>query len=638
MDREFSFEEETPEDDDFMRFYKKYRPMSPSVQGSGGLVRTSSVSTRTSSYASSPNFSEQRAVQRSKPPKLAKLKDKFQSWCRSAGGSTSVRSTSTVSRMPRSKSAVNSDEDVASLSMSSSTSPLQGLSGMLADKMTFSNSSQRSSLINGGNLTEETPSSRDSGHSSGGSPDLGGVRKRRGIAPPLPPKRPNGMMNGGGDWYRRHYYQPGNIYGDRDSVYSFQTARLDNRYPHDDTRSHYGFYDAVSSYPNNSLYQDQVEEEQTPLECWTPYPKRSFDAIKDNEPYFGVEGSPCRKRPCQSEYGSQAQLATSSSPAAPPAPPNKMSVILTRLWIISKAILLSTSFCLFIFLLNFTWRSYRCDSDRTKNLDMDLFQSRLSSQLFGQHLAEESIISALNDFVSSPHSVNVLVLIGWLGVGKTYTTSLLKESFPLTDNTHSFSVPLHFAKNSDNYLFLDDLSLLISRSCGHSLVLFDDLDAENKEEINQIEKFIYRLTNSRLASRSNGTLVVISSNLGGRAINHYVLEMMKQQGSHRRSSLTQSEIMRALDESGVDLTFMQRLKRQSEIKTTIVPYLPLTREQLRQCVRHEFHKQGRDAVDSDVDAIVEDVGFSSSDFPVISKTGCKRIATKVDYFLGGQDP
>ena len=79
------------------------------------------------------------------------------------------------------------------------TSPMSGLTVMLSDKMTFSSSNNSTATSLGhqsGSEGEVDSQSRDSGHSSGGSPDLGGLRKRR-SAPPQP------LLNYGRDWYHQ---------------------------------------------------------------------------------------------------------------------------------------------------------------------------------------------------------------------------------------------------------------------------------------------------------------------------------------------------------------------------------------------------------------------------------------------------
>jgi hypothetical protein len=112
-------------------------------------------------------------------------------------------------------------------------------------------------------------------------------------------------------------------------------------------------------------------------------------------------------------------------------------------------------------------------------MDVSTLDAVLKSNVIGQNLAVREIVDAIGDFYNRPadsqSSVLVLYLLGWLGTGKTLTTSLLKSQFPVSSNVHVFSVPVHFASglNSRNNLHvLDDLAEHVKRSCGYSMVNF----------------------------------------------------------------------------------------------------------------------------------------------------------------------
>ena len=137
-----------------------------------------------------------------------------------------------------------------------------------------------------------------------------------------------------------------------------------------------------------------------------------------------------------------------------------------------------------------------------------------------------------------------------------------------------------------------------------------------------------------MSGRSNGTLVVVTSNAGGAAINRFVLERMRSGSS--RDEITRAELMSALEDTRMPL--LDAARRQPGVKARVLPFLPLSRAHVRRCARREIVSQGLDATETDVDAVVSGLGFFDDDFPVLAKTGCKQVAGKVDVFLGGQDP
>ena len=111
-----------------------------------------------------------------------------------------------------------------------------------------------------------------------------------------------------------------------------------------------------------------------------------------------------------------------------------------------------------------------------QKIDISTLDAVLQANVIGQNLAVTQIVGALGNFYKRPDSsgsVLVLYLIGWIGTGKTMTSSLLKSQFPVSSNVHVFNVPVHFASglnSGNNFHILDDLSEHVKRSCGYSMV------------------------------------------------------------------------------------------------------------------------------------------------------------------------
>lgn len=62
-----------------------------------------------------------------------------------------------------------------------------------------------------------------------------------------------------------------------------------------------------------------------------------------------------------------------------------------------------------------------------------------------------------------------------------------------------------------------------------------------------------------------------------------------------------------------------------------VPFLPLERMHVRQCVKALSEK--RYLTDKDIDSVVDKMTFWPEGVEIYSKTGCKRVAQKVDILL-----
>ena len=61
------------------------------------------------------------------------------------------------------------------------------------------------------------------------------------------------------------------------------------------------------------------------------------------------------------------------------------------------------------------------------------------------------------------------------------------------------------------------------------------------------------------------------------------------------------------------------------------------RDHVRQCIIRELSASGASVNGAEVNAILDDLAFFSDNFPVFSKTGCKKVSSKVDLLLGNRN-
>jgi len=67
----------------------------------------------------------------------------------------------------------------------------------------------------------------------------------------------------------------------------------------------------------------------------------------------------------------------------------------------------------------------------------------------------------------------------------------------------------------------------------------------------------------------------------------------------------------------------------------VIPYLPLTREHIRSCIKSELRSSGATMTGQEINNILDHVQFFSKELPIFAKTGCKKISSKVVMALGG---
>ncbi len=589
--------DEENDEDDFARYYRQFRrPGSSSTVASGSVA--SSVNGGGLAKAASNIWERALTLRRRRRPRQpSQVKSHSSETSSSAGGN-------------------------GGFGGSASLSPLGGLSGMLSDKMTISSSSPSSH-------DEVDAISRDSGHSSGGAtPDL---RKRHSTPQPNPFFR---------DWHATPEMTEG-----------YETAR--------DLIDPVDVMLQATSYSKSKIQAMDIASLPSRMRSWSPdvfaSGKRKVETCRDDLIFTNtVQHSPMRKSrklipPNVSSRTPEDSPDIHSEDQGRQGPRNgKIPLVLSRLCLLVQTLVMTLSCCLVVFIGFFAWRTYNCDTHRQLGIDLDVTKRLLQENLFGQHIAHQQILSELELFADAASkggsNVLVLVLVGWVGGGKTYATSLLRRSFSVAENIHWFSVPLHFAQDQPSHLrFLDDLAVHVSESCGLSLVVFDDVDAASDASIEAMGNFFVAMkaitAAQQLASRpnssssNNGTLVLVTSNAGGAVINKRVLEAMRR--GEPRNSLNASQVLASEDLASSPLRPLVKRLRDSDIRVSFVPFLPLARDHVRACVR----SQAQEALtDEEVEKVLAEMSFFAKDFPVLSKTGCKQVAAKVNVVLGRHDP
>lgn len=65
----------------------------------------------------------------------------------------------------------------------------------------------------------------------------------------------------------------------------------------------------------------------------------------------------------------------------------------------------------------------------------------------------------------------------------------------------------------------------------------------------------------------------------------------------------------------------------------LVPFLPLKKHHVKQCVANEVARQGLQAPPDVIQAVAESVTYFPEEDKVFSSTGCKTVASRIPFFL-----
>lgn len=326
------------------------------------------------------------------------------------------------------------------------------------------------------------------------------------------------------------------------------------------------------------------------------------------------------------------------------------------------------------------YRGYTCSAEAKMGLNVTALEENLSANLFGQPFAVETLMSVARQFstgsgyfgnevdhAGGPPSVWLLILAGGSGTGKTLASSLIRNSFSPVINSFSLHVPVHFDKGAEDAAdLLQSIADRIKASCGPSLVILDDLDVgridlgteATEDSGGEYEKYLLERVTSivskvvasreaaadeyfakaqpRDASGRRRTLLVVTTNAGASEIESALIELVKE----ARTVPGLPEVKAALGNSFPVLVRLERSLRSALpaalAYVKVVPFAPLSRMTVRQCVQKELRSRrsggrfSRDTEGAAVEAVLRDMRFLTKDHPVFSTVGCKTVAAKLD--------
>ena len=451
--------------------------------------------------------------------------------------------------------------------------------------------------------------SRDSGHSSGGTPEFGRrsivrynsfPQPRQGSRTEVFTNNERGVVEDQFNYAMRKPFDSYSLYGahtdhstsvhsDSMSLHSLDAGRRDWRHH--------------NNHNNHNNVEDRHRPKITPRRRFnTPDHYRATDHnMNNNNKYKEEESQPKTKLP-----DTEACVANTNCYA------KLLLVLISMVTILAILLVIITSYS-----------RWRCSADNSHTLNTDMLASRLADNLIGQHLAATQVIQHLQAFSASRDSpVLVLVLVGMTGTGKSLTSNLLAEIFP--------SQAVHTASHTQT---IAGIPAIISQACGYSLVLVEDLNQEDKVMTNSLEKMIFSISNDSM-SKSRGTVIVVSTKAGGTNINKYLLDLSKDNLGHR-DKVTTEDIIKYLKDENVRIP-LHRTLVDYNIPFTLVPFLPLTRDHVRECISRHLRHSDAQMNPKEINFLLDKMPFFSPDFPIFSSNGCKHVSLRVNAIVGGK--
>lgn len=281
------------------------------------------------------------------------------------------------------------------------------------------------------------------------------------------------------------------------------------------------------------------------------------------------------------------------------------------------------------------------DSEFSKNISG--IGNTLKAELYGQHIAQKLVTAALKSHFDKHDALKPLVFSfhGWTGIGKNFVSNIITEHFfkrkTLSPFVHKFIIPLHFPHESEvesyNKQLLEWIRGNVSQCRKGGLFIFDEMDKIHPGMMSAIKDAILDYRGKGTSAGYKNVVFIFLSNSGGQAINDHVLKHVFDGKLRETLTLTELEnIFHGIVKHNPGVWFADLLK--SEVIDHLVPFLPLERTHVKQCIRSDLIKKGFHVKESIVKEIANQMEYFPHDYEFFSASGCKKVSSRVDVIMG----
>ncbi|CAD5210402.1 unnamed protein product [Bursaphelenchus xylophilus] len=270
-------------------------------------------------------------------------------------------------------------------------------------------------------------------------------------------------------------------------------------------------------------------------------------------------------------------------------------------------------------------------------------QREMTSSLYGQHIAIDSVMKAVNAHLGNRNPKKALAMSfhGPTGTGKNFVAGMIRNAmFKKAEKSafaHVFVSTHHFSDPQEVGRYQNQLRNWIVgnlTNCERQLFVFDEIDKMPDGVLDAVRPFMdhYESIGSVDPRKS---IYVFLSNAGATSI-------IKKTFDHHRAGLLRGAL--ALNDFDDILRNSAFNEKESGLKNNemitrhlidwFIPFLPLERNHVESCVRDYMHHRLLSVTDERVDKIVDLLTYHPASDPIYSSSGCRQVSAKVDHIYG----
>lgn len=281
--------------------------------------------------------------------------------------------------------------------------------------------------------------------------------------------------------------------------------------------------------------------------------------------------------------------------------------------------------------------NHECCDDRSIPGDTHALERELQSKLYGQHIVIQMVIPALKAHFSkriSSKKALVLSFHGTPGTGKNFVADLIAKSLYkkglMSEYVHLFKGRADFPFQSKSEEYSDQIKSIVEntiKKCPRSMFIFDEVDKMPHGIFEALTSLVdYHFTSNRPDFRQ--AIFIFISNTAGVDIALHLGDLLS---TMPREKTKLGDFEKILEKGAYNLE--GGMKKTSLIEAHVIdhyiPFLPLEREHLVQCIKAEFGRWGTKPSSEIIDNIIDETVIFEKKTGLFATSGCKKLDKKV---------
>ncbi|XP_058810804.1 torsin-1A-like [Phymastichus coffea] len=286
-----------------------------------------------------------------------------------------------------------------------------------------------------------------------------------------------------------------------------------------------------------------------------------------------------------------------------------------------------------------------CCSDEYILHDMKLLKDEMKHSLYGQQIAQNIVLSAIQSHVNHPNPRKPLALSfhGLPGTGKTYVVSMIAKSlFKLgVKSKHYYffngrnDFPSDLKTDLYQMILIDKIERALN-SCEQSLFVFDEVDKMPSGVLDALVPFLDYTSYGDNKNRK--AIFIFLSNTGSTEIVDRMIKLWQEGKNRDDISIQDFEPLIEIGAFNEKGGFHKSGTIESKLIDHHVPFLPMEEKHVIMCIKDVFRHWGDHNPNNNlIKEVLTHVTYGPPPYNIYSTGGCKRLDYKVSSVLFKDD-